>query len=141
MEHRISSLAGLSLFTEVSDIPQVRVQVLSRSGDRHIEVVALIDSGADLTCVADDVMTELGYPPVREIVLVSASGRNTRNAYMGMLRFPSLVPVYRADLEIGGLPELGQQGRPAMLLGRDVLEHGSFCWDGRSRTTTLRFGQ
>jgi len=141
MELRLSALAGLSLYSEVSDVPQVLVHVLSPDGERHIEVTALIDSGADLTCIADSVMTQLGYPPVREITLVSASGRDSRNVYLGGLRFPSLQPIYRAQLEVGGLPELGLQGRPAMLLGRDVLEQGVFCWDGRRRQTTLRFGQ
>lgn len=118
--------------------PQVRVELVSESGVAYA-LTALIDTGADITCVSEEVVKRTATVPVTQVNIISASGSNPRGVYALKLRFPDTDPPHVARVEVAALPELGQDGRPDMLLGRDVLEQGSFCWHGDGRTD-LSFG-
>lgn len=135
MDYRAGSFLGAA---QGPGAPEVRVELQGPTGRAGRKIVALIDTGADITCVAAHLVEPLGYEPVTVVGIVTASGRHERDVYRMRLRFPDTDPPHLAEAEVAALPDLGQEGRPDMLLGRDLLEQGSFCWHGDG-TTELRF--
>lgn len=95
---------------------------------------ALIDTGASITCVDEEVANTLGVP-VREVVtMVSATEEIEKNVY------PIQMDVAGSELTIDAPQAAGanlqEQGLVA-LVGRDVLSHTTLHYNGPAGEYTL----
>jgi len=104
----------------------------SASPNRVRNYSALIDTGAQVTCIAPSVAQDLGLRPFGKRPMVSAHEARPANCYFVdlLVHFDVLVPFRQTTVV--------EFNRPAsasfeMLLGRDLLCKGSFFMspDGR----------
>lgn len=124
---------------EVSiSVAQVVAQQLAQSGQpipAPVSGLALIDTGASVTCVDDSIAQQIGAPVVDVVQIASASHAATQqNVYplsMQFVGFPINVDAPRAV----GAPLLAQG--IAALIGRDVLQHTTFFYNGSTGQITL----
>jgi predicted aspartyl protease len=96
---------------------------------------ALIDTGATSTCVDDGVARDLGLPVVDVAKMASASEETEQNVY------PIEVDVVASDLKINSPKSIGANLRDNQdiiaLIGRDVLRHTTFHYNGVTGDFTL----
>ncbi len=89
-------------------------------GEATVAVVALVDSGADMTVLPQAVVRQIGLPAIGEITVRGVGGASRR------------VPLYAAQVEAPGVSRvievtgLGQEA----LLGRDLLNGWVVTLDG-----------
>lgn len=107
--------------------------ILARGGQvpQPMTFVAMIDTGASMMSMSNDVAVELGLTPVDRVSMTGAGGP-----------IPGGVPVYAASLGFGdpsipGLDAIRVAGIPLssssnfhVLIGRDVLEYLVLTYDG-----------
>jgi predicted aspartyl protease len=103
---------------------------------------ALIDTGANCTCVDPEVIKKLALTPSGVVHMLSASTGATPHvcnqfdvaiviAMDNQVHVPSLViPVIESNLKTHGFHAL---------IGRDVLDQGVMIYDGPRRSITLTF--
>jgi predicted aspartyl protease len=97
--------------------------------------LALIDTGASITCVDDDAAASLKLPVVDVVTIASASHASTnQNVYPVAFQIQGL-PVTVNSLRTVGAP-LRAQGLLA-LLGRDLLQHFTLFYNGLTGQITL----
>jgi len=100
------------------------------AGQGEAVVPFLVDTGADVTVIPARLARELDLPPVGEMMIEGATGRTAR------------VPIFRAELEIGGIAvsvqvaALGQE----TLIGRDVLNQWTLVLRGRAGELEIETG-
>jgi predicted aspartyl protease len=110
--------------------PIVPVRVGMTAGQWEAVVPFLVDTGADVTVIPARLARELDLPPVGEMMIEGATGRTAR------------VPIFRAELEIGGIAvsvqvaALGQE----TLIGRDVLNQWTLVLRGRAGELEIETG-
>jgi len=109
-------------------------------------VVALIDTGASVTGVDENVLSQLGYPPIGVASLATPSGVSQTEVYMVRLvipsqidpHFPPNIPRIVIDnvrviaVKLGGQPY-------KVLLGRDVLSKMVMIYNGPHALITLGY--
>lgn len=96
----------------------------------------LVDTGADITVLSEEIVEALRLVPGRRAMLAGL-----------VTTAPRRVPLYRVSLTLEGyevevqaaaLPRA--EGSPDGLLGRDVLEHLRFTYDGPRGVFSLEAG-
>jgi len=102
-----------------------------------IEVRAMIDTGASMSCIPAHRATSLGLSPHRFIDVTSFDGRKER------------YPVYKIKIGVheidGGIFEVNAVGTAPFTegaectIGRDILEGARFLYDARGGSFTLDF--
>lgn len=119
-------------------VPQViagQLSVANQPIPAPVVGLGLVDTGATLTCVHEEVLKKLSLNPVGIVDSGTAAGKVSQNAYACQVRIPAnnllaeLSPVIGVNLT-------GQQaavpGTPPIiaLLGRNLLQHGVFVYNG-----------
>jgi hypothetical protein len=105
--------------------------------------LGLIDTGATMTCVHEDILTSLGLNPIGVVQSGTAAGPVQQNVYPVRITFPS--KGWTLDVQAAGVNLSGQMiplnpPQPAVvLLGRNVLEKWVFIWNGPSGHWTVAF--
>jgi hypothetical protein len=96
--------------------------------------LALVDTGATLTCVHEPVLTGLGLNPVSIVTSGTAAGPVQQSMYFARLTFPMLR--WTGDLPVVGVDLTGQQVATTppqdivALLGRNLLQNWMLVWNG-----------
>lgn len=123
-------LAGPILRVEVSLHPQL-IQLLRTQGQPvpgPVTGSGLIDTGAGVTAVDRQVLTQLQIPPVGTVQVGTAGGPQQQQVFPASIRFPETAfPGVTFASVIGA--DLTGQGIVA-LVGRDVLRHCVLIYNG-----------
>jgi hypothetical protein len=96
--------------------------------------VALIDTGATLTCVHEPDLIALGLNPVSTVTSGTAAGPVQQSIYVARLTFPQFG--WSGDLAVAGVDLTGQQVKTSppqsivALLGRNILSSWTLVWNG-----------
>jgi hypothetical protein len=96
--------------------------------------VAMLDTGASLTCVHEPLLTGLGLHPVGSITSGTAAGQVQQSLYVALLSFPQIGWI--GDLAVVGVDLTGQQVGTAppqkldALIGRNLLQNWTLVWHG-----------
>ncbi len=98
-------------------------------------VTALIDTGADQSCIDDGLAAKLGLQVIDRLPLGGVHGVQLVNIYNAQVHVPRLKftaygPFAGVDLTAGGSPF-------EALLGRTFLRHFSLAYDGKLGTASL----
>lgn len=136
---------GAFLSIEIHVPPQI-AQVLTDQGEPvppPVPGLALIDTGATMTCVHRRVLDQLGLKPIGTVNSGTASGVVQQEIYPGRIVFPThgwtldLQAVVAVDLS-GQTIALEPDPQPIIaLLGRNFLQRGVFIWNGTGGCWTL----
>ena len=103
---------------------------------------ALIDTGATRSCVDDTVIQNLGVQPVGVAVVGTAGGQQKRSMFPGRFTFPG-TPLPSIDfsqllgVDLTGQTIAGSNVPLIALIGRDILRHFMFIYNGRLGQFTL----
>jgi predicted aspartyl protease len=99
-----------------------------------LEVYALIDTGASQSILQEDLIENLGVFPVGMVHMTTTLRQKVRC-------YEYLLDVELGDLRFGAVFIGAPLPNPDIqaLLGRDVLAHGSFHYDGKAGRFTLEF--
>ena len=120
------------------EVPQALAELLASEGKQLPKPqtgVALIDTGAALTCVDAAAIAALGVTPLSSTLLQTAGGWTTAYRYPVRLNFPSegidreFTSVVGVDLTGYDVPLL-EPAPLLVLIGRDVLEEWVFIYAG-----------
>lgn len=107
-----------------------------------IEGIALIDTGAALTAVDASIFRQLGTNPVGEANIATAAGLARQFIYPVRFVFPGTpLPSFEIPQSIGcDLTGQAINGKPIVaLIGRDMLTHAVFVYNGTAGTFSLSF--
>lgn len=97
----------------------------------------LIDTGATITAVDRDILSNLGISPIGRTKVLTPQGEEEQLLYPIRLRFPnSTLPEINFSRVTGS--KLQHQGIIA-LIGRDVLVHFLFIYNGTTGQITISY--
>ena len=121
-----------------------RLQAQNLPVPTPVSGVALIDTGATRSAVAETVAQTLGIQPSGVVNVGTAGGMQQQSVYSARFTFPGgpLPPIEFAQLtgvNLQGhvLPGIGM---PLIaLIGRDILSRFVMIYDGQTATVTLAF--
>lgn len=135
----VLSFVGPLLMVEVS-VPTLIAQVLQKEKKlipNPITGKALIDTGAQTTCVDEGALKALGLLPVGQIGVSTPDGSNMMLQYPVKLEFPaSPIPPLEFNSVIGA--NLKDQDIIA-LIGRDILSHCILIMNGPAGSYSISF--
>ena len=103
---------------------------------------ALIDTGATSTAVHEQCLLDLGVLPLDSIPTMTPSGKGRSFVYPTKVSFPGInVSGLAMDRVIGSELkwEIPDGREIIMLLGRDLLKHFLFVYNGKSSDITLAY--
>jgi len=129
---------GISAFTIIQNGigNKLMSNVTIQSEDRHIDVMALWDTGATISCISHDVVDKLGLIPCGITPILTPSGGKECNQYLiSTITLPNnviLKDVPVCDSEIGG------QGF-GFLIGMNIITLGDFAICNSSGKTSFTF--
>lgn len=131
-------LTAAGAFTNVDiDLPQqVAASVMAggQTAPPSVSGVALVDTGATLTCVHEALLTGLGLNPTGAVTSGTAAGPTQQSMYFARLTFPQLG--WTGELPVAGVDLTGQQVGTTppqsivALLGRNLLQNWMLVWNG-----------
>jgi hypothetical protein len=121
-----------------------------------VEGYALVDTGADQTCISDLAVKNLHLKCVRQGQGYGAGGLSPRHFYQAKLTFtgqmvrkPAVVQTVNFEIQAAAIPGLenalhsktngDKNHRMVALLGRDILSHMKFTYDGRRGDFSLEW--
>ena len=127
----------------VLGVPEQLEALLRKQGKpvpAPVSGVALIDTGASLSMVDSSAIEQLRVSPVGSVTLGTAGGTSQSALYPIRLAIvvPPNPPVVAASMAQIAAGPLRQQGL-LCLLGRDLLQHALFVYDGVSGRFTIAF--
>ena len=98
-------------------------------------VAALIDTGAMLSCIDDQLAKTLGLPVIDKQKCAGVSGESTHDVYMAYIDIPNIQfsqygRFMGVHLIAGGQPH-------SVLLGRNLLQTMVMIYDGERGSVTL----
>jgi hypothetical protein len=131
-------LVSAGAFTNVDvDVPPQIASSMSAAGQTipaAASGLALLDTGATLTCVHEPLLTGMGLNPVGVVTSGTAAGQQQQSLYVARLTFPLLG--WTADLQVVGVDLTGQQVATApppdiiALLGWNLFMNWTLVWNG-----------
>ncbi len=101
---------------------------------------ALVDTGAEITCITQEIAREVGLRVTGIAPMASASGTHNANLYIAYVYVPLSGSGARAIgliCNAAQVLEVSGDRHYQALLGRDVLERVTFTLDGPGRRFTL----
>jgi len=103
---------------------------------------AIIDTGASVSAVDEEVIKGLGVQPVGVLAISTPSGPDQRELYPGRLTFPGtgLPSIDHQQLlgaVLAGPTSLGPKHQYIALIGRDILQRFVLIYNGPGATVTL----
>lgn len=103
---------------------------------------ALVDTGASISGIHEDILTELSIVPIDSIPMATPSGNDRAFVYPTRVSFPALnVQGYSmsrvAGSQLGWVTSDGKN--IIMLLGRDLLSQFLLVYNGHTNTVTLAY--
>lgn len=105
--------------------------------------LALIDTGATMTCVHEDILVALGLSPVGVVKAGTAAGPVQQNVYPVRIVFPAqnwTLDVQAAAVDLSGQTIPLNPPQPMIvLLGRNLLEKWILVWNGPGGHWTVSF--
>lgn len=126
--------------------PASAAAVLTRAGkDIPAPVLgfALIDTGANVSAVHENVLKGLGCTPIDRIFLNSAHGGQHSDVYMASIAFPTLRGAQVLNQAVAGCnldwDVTNDNEKIIMLIGRDMLRRNLLVYDGVNGHVTLCF--
>jgi hypothetical protein len=137
-------IAGGAFITVDVDPPPQIVSTMSAAGQApptSAAGLALIDTGATLTCVHEPLLTGLGLNPVGIVNSGTAAGQVQQSLYVARLTFPQLG--WTSDLQVVGVDLSGQQVATTppqsivALVGRNLLQFWTLIWNGAGGFWTI----
>ena len=101
-----------------------------------VKTIAMIDTGATSSVARPDLIRQMGIEPIGLVKISTPSDTEVECLqYQASFIFPNNVAVETSELIAAPL-----QGQPIQcLIGRDVLEHGVFIYNGYAQIITLSF--
>ena len=119
--------------------PALKVKMSDPESDKRRSVLALIDSGADITCISEEKVEELektlGYP----IMMQSVSIVDSEGEVVEELQTYVICVILENDFPY--VPNNGiltrDFGEEDMLIGRDILSSLKVTLDGPNQTFTI----
>lgn len=93
-------------------------------------LVALIDTGASISCIDVNLALSLGLPEVDAITAVTADGPTRAIAFLAQVHSPSLK--FTLHGRCAGMRIAAPTHEHVMLIGRDFLGHFRMLYDGPS---------
>jgi hypothetical protein len=96
--------------------------------------MALVDTGATMTCIHEPILTGLGLHPVNTMAAGTAAGQVQQSIYVAQIIFPQMG--WTIDLPVAGVDLTGQSiaidpPQPLIaLLGRNLLNQCVLIWNG-----------
>jgi hypothetical protein len=119
---------------------EVLLQKESKPVPSPVRGLALIDTGATLSMIDEEAIQHLCVSPVGSVVLGTAGGAKQSALYPVRLAIviPPNPPVVAAQIAQITCGPLKPQGL-LCLLGRDLLQHALFVYDGASGRFTIAF--
>jgi Aspartyl protease len=110
-----------------------------------VKVTALLDTGASATCIDPSVLQVLGLTPTGQVMIRTPSTGNNPVSFdqydVSMLVPPASanqVPLYIGTLPVVCTELLVSQGFH-VLVGRDILAHCLFIYNGSTNLFTLSY--
>lgn len=133
----IPNLCGMGSVTELDVLPIAGVvQSLQGQGKSlsPLKVLAMIDTGATGSVIQQGLLSTLGIFPVGTVCICTPSSTNVQcPVYAVQILFPSLkMTMTKRIIEA---PLQGQQIQ--FLIGRDILRHAVFIYQGPTDSFTL----
>lgn len=128
---------GPVLQVAITVAEQIAAELVKQGKPVHPPVagLALVDTGAAMTCVDQDAANELQLPVVDVVTMSSAShAKHPANVYPIRIGIAGLTVAINAPRAIGAA--LKAQGLIA-LIGRDVLAYGTLFYNGIAGEITL----
>jgi len=113
-------------------------EILSRSRVKipdPVNGLAMIDTGATVTVVREDLIKKLGLNPVGMVKINTSYSTNVPcYEYLIRVLFPNNVIIETRAI---GAPLLGQHIQ--FLIGRDILQNSVFIYNGQMNSFTINF--
>lgn len=116
-------------------LTQLKNQVSVSNGSSSLESIALLDTGASVTCISSDVVSKLGLVATGKKNIKTPSGSSTVNTYLVSVILPDDVNI--TDVEACD-SAIGDQGLD-VLIGMDIITRGDFAVSNYNGTTTFTF--
>ena len=133
------ALARLGAFLPIEiHVPPQIADAMAKAGQavpKSVSGIGLIDTGATLTCIQEDILVSLGLNPIGQVNAGTANGPAQRNVYPARIVFPTkgwtldLAQAVGVNLTGQEIPTDPPQPMIA-LLGRNLLERGVFIYNG-----------
>ena len=129
----------LDIQVGVSQAREDALRKASRPVPAREQIRALVDTGANCTCIDRDLVDRLGIAPTgRTSTLTASTGSNPHVVDLfdvaigipinGVVKFYGSVPVLALDLSSQGFHAL---------IGQDILGHALLIYDGKGKSFTL----
>lgn len=96
---------------------------------------ALIDTGATRSSIDLNLAKSIGLTPIGNVEMIGIGGKVNALRYLAQLHIPALHCTLHGEFAGVDLPEGETQIRA--LLGRDILRHFSFNYDGATGNLSL----
>lgn len=136
---RISDLQQVGPVIEVVLTPSVsfiQAMEIKLAAMKAIKILAMIDTGASGTVIAQGLAANLGINPVGTALINTPSSTNVSCYQFDVqIVFPNNVNI--SSMVVTEAPLQGQHIQ--CLIGRDVLQHGVLIYTGYDNSFTLSF--
>ena len=131
-EEHIMSVYGF-LQTRIYPGPQCSVEIYNPSNPRqHVEIHAIVDSGAVLTCIPKRTILEVGnLVRDRDVCVSGANNNDLRETYYVGIRLPD----FQADIPL--LRIISIPNKPYVYIGRDIINKYKIALDARNSVWKL----
>lgn len=133
------ALSSLGAFFPIEiHVPPQIANAMVKTGQtvpKSISGIGLIDTGATLTCIQEDILVSLGLNPIGQVNSGTANGLKPCNIYPARIVFPTkgwTLDLGRAmGVNLAGQTIPTDPPQPIIaLLGRNLLERSVFIYNG-----------
>ena len=125
---------------ELSCYPHVSVDVTSLTGQRSVECLALIDTGAATSAVRRSVGEKFGRQRRPSMTVFSATGIEVVSRYEIGLRFKADPVSVECRWVVPAIDMPAGNGPHDLILGRDFLYYCRFTWEARKAMDHIEIG-
>ncbi len=128
----ILRVVGPSIPVRVGPAPVASVSGGPLSAPPEKVVQALIDTGANASCIDNALANELRLPIIDRVSVSGVAGNNEHNVYLGVVVIPELITYLKGRFI--GVDLVSQH---PIIVGRDFLEKSVMIYNGPTGQITL----